>query len=253
MKILNDKKFGFRPGLSTFNAINTYTFDLYNALHNKSIISIFIDFCKTFDTVQPNILLDKMYHYGIRSCIHNWFISYLNNRIQYTIFYKISSHTEPVHLGVAQGSILGPILFLLYINDICNICNSLKPILFADDSTLSMIGDNPSDLVHNKNRELVKFSEWCIANRLTVNTGKTYYMLFTNITTKYQPLPNLSLLNDDILQVNKTKFLGLTIDKNLNFKHHISHLSLKVSRTIPLLLKTKPYVPLDITRIFILI
>lgn len=112
--------------------------------------------------------------------------------------------------------ILAPILFLLYINDICNISHSLKPILFADDSTLYMIGDKPSDLVYNANRELVKFSDWCIANHLTVNIANIYYMRVTNTTTKYQPLPNVTLLSD-IRQVYKTKFLGLIIDKTLYF------------------------------------
>ena len=81
MQILNNRQFGFRPGFSTFDAINTFTSDLHTALNkSKSILSIFIDFRKAFDTVQPHILLDKMYHYDIRGCIHDWFRSYLNNR-----------------------------------------------------------------------------------------------------------------------------------------------------------------------------
>ena len=249
MKILNNKQFGFRPGLSTFDALNNFTSDLYAALNeNKSMISIFIDFRKAFDTVQPNILLDKMYHYGIRGCIHDWFRSYLCNRTQYTSFNNKSSPTKPVYLGVPQGSILGPILFLLYINDIGNISDSLNTILFADDSTFYITRDHPTEIIIRANAELSKFSDWCLANRLTVNTTKTYYMLFTNTITNYQPLPNLSILNDDIIQVDKIKFLGIIFDKNLNFKHHISNLCLKLSRTIPLLLKAKHFAPIEVLK-----
>ena len=95
--ILNDSQFGFRSGFNTFDAINTFTSALYNALdRKKSIISIFVDFSKAFDTVQPSILLDKMYHYGIRGCIHHWFKSYLNERSQYTVFNNCSSSTKPI-------------------------------------------------------------------------------------------------------------------------------------------------------------
>ena len=248
-KILNDCQFGFRPGLSTFDAINTFTSDLYMALNkSKSILSIFIDFRKAFDTVQPNILLDKMHYYGIRGCIYNWFSSYLSNRIHYTVFNNTPSQTKPVHLGVPQGSILGPLLFLLYINDISNISVSLNSILFADDSTFYMTGDTPTETINKANLELQKFSDWCLANRITVNTSKTYYMLFTNSITCYQPLPNLTILNDDITQVDKIKFLGIILDKNLNFKQHLSNLCLKLSRVIPLLLKVKHFAPVEILR-----
>jgi len=146
LNILNDKQFGFRPGLSSFDALYTYTSDIYNALHeNKSIISIFIDFKKAFDTVQPSVLLDKMYFYGIRGCIHDWFRSYLCNRTQNTVFNDTFSACKPVNLGAPQRTILGPILFLLYINDICNDFHSLNTILFADDSTFYMIGNNPTE------------------------------------------------------------------------------------------------------------
>ena len=94
-----------------------------------------------------------------------------------------------------------------------------------------MQGNTPTDLIHKANSELVKFSEWCLANRLTVNTTKTYYILFTNVNMKYQPLPRLTILNEDILQVYKIKFLGITIDKNLTFKHHISNL--RMYQTFP--------------------
>ena len=100
-----------------------------------------------------------------------------------------------------------------------------------------MVSDNPTDLIYKANQELAAFSEWCLANRLTINTAKTFYMLCTNTTTKYQPLPRLTILDKDITQVSKTKFLGVTIDNNLTFKYHISNLCLKLSRSIGLLLK----------------
>ena len=239
-KILNDRQFGFRPGLSTFDAINLFTSDLYNALDNhKSIISIYIDFSKAFDTVDPDILVDKLQHYGIRGCVRDWFKSYLTGRSQFTFYKNSRSVIKPIHLSVPQGSILGPILFLLYINDMCNATTALNTIQFADDSTLYMIGDNPTDLINRANQELPAFAKWCLANRLTINITKTFYMLFTNTSTKYQPLPRLAILDKDITQVAKTKFLGITFDNNLTFKYHISNLCLKLSRSAALLLKIK--------------
>ena len=245
--ILNNRQFGFRSGFSTFDAINTFMSDLYSALNkNKSIISVFIDFSKAFDTVQPNILLEKLYHYGVRVCVNDWFRSYLTNRQQYSIFNNTSSTTKPICLGVPQGSILGPILFLLYINDMPNISDSLHTILFADDSTLYMIGDNPTELIHKANTELDKFSTWCLANRLTVDTIKTHFIFFSKSITNYQPLPNLTILNDVISQVDIIKSLGFTVDKNLTFTHHLSNLYLKLSRTIPLLLKVRHFSHIEV-------
>ena len=148
-----------------------------------------------------------------------------------------------------QGSILGPILFLLYINDISSFSTSLNTIQFADDFTLYMQGNNPTDLIHKANSELVKFSEWCLANCLNVNTTKTYYILLMNINMKYQQLPRLTILNEDILQVYKFKFLGITINKNLTFKHHISNLCIKLSRAIALLIRIKNLVPSEIIKV----
>lgn len=126
---------------------------------------------------------------------------------------------------------------------------SLNIIQFAGDSTLYMISDSPADLIYRANQELTLFFEWCLSYRLTINTAKSYYTIFTNTITKYQPLPRLSILNKDITQVLKTKFLGITIDKKLTFKHHISKLCLKLSRSIALLLKVKKLVPVEIMHI----
>ena len=151
--ILNNRQFGFRPGLNTFDAINKFTSDVYSALDDhRSIISILIDFSKAFDTVHPDILLDKLYYYGTRDCVHKWFSSYLHGRSQYTPFNNARSSTNPIQFGVPQGSILGPILFLLDINDMNSISTSLNTIQFADDSTLYMYGDNPTNLIHRAKR-----------------------------------------------------------------------------------------------------
>lgn len=101
-RILNNRQFGFRPGLNTFDAINVFTTDLHNALNNhKSIISIFIDFSKAFDTVDPNILVDKLRHYGIRGCVQNWFKSYLTGRSHFTCYNNSKSTIKPIHLWSA--------------------------------------------------------------------------------------------------------------------------------------------------------
>ena len=111
-----------------------------------------------------------------------------------------------------------------------------------------MTGGKPTELINRANIELKNFSTWCLANKLTVNTSKTYYMLFTKTITYYHPLPNLTILNDNISHVDQIKFLGVKFDKNLTFKHHLSNMCLKLSRTIPLLQKVKYFAPINVLK-----
>ena len=241
--ILNPSQFGFRRNHNTFQALNLFSTDIFSALDNgKSVLSIFIDFSKAFDTVNHGILLNKMYHYGIRGSIHSWFKNYLSNRHQTTIVSGETSSIGNISLGVPQGSVLGPILFLIYINDISNIFLNSKTILFADDMTLYLIGHSPENLISIANQELKLLSQWCISNRLTINTNKTYYMLFTN--KKHQTLPPLIIHNETMTRTDRHKFLGITYDETMTFKQHINSLTLKISRHIALLHQLKDFVPL---------
>ena len=158
--ILNPSQFGFRRNCNTFQALNLFSSTIYSSLNDcLSVLSIFIDFAKAFDTVNHKILLDKMYHYGIRGPIHSWFKDYLTDRSQITTFNGSNSSCSKITLGVPQGSVLGPILFLIYINDISNIFSKAKTILFADDMTVYLTGPSPEELITTANLELQKLHQ----------------------------------------------------------------------------------------------
>lgn len=245
--ILNPSQFGFRRKRSTFLPLNKFSNDIFSAIDNKlSVLSVFIDFAKAFDTVNHNILISKLHHYGIRGPILSWLKDYLEERQHQTIFCGIKSTLTRITLGVPQGSVLGPVLFLIYINDISNIFSESKTLLFADDMTLYITGPNPTQLAYNANNELHKLYQWCLCNRLTINTNKTYYMLFT--TNRVINLPNIHINNHRITKAEKINFLGVLYDDSLTFKHHINHLTLKISRHIALLYQIKDLMPLEVLK-----
>ena len=139
---------------------------------------VFLDFSKAFDTVNHKILLDKLYLYGIRGTALDWITNYLSDRKQYVVYNNTKSDEKHITCGVPQGSILGPLLFLLYVNDICNVSDILFPILFADDTNIFLNGKNTDELVQCMNCELNKVVIWLAANKLSLNIKKTHFMIF---------------------------------------------------------------------------
>ena len=239
--LLSSNQYGFRPNFSTELAVQQMCQQMYDAIDNKLYqITIFCDFSKAFDTISHTILLDKLKTFGIRGPAHSWFISYLNNRKQYTVFNKINSSYSRVNTGVPQGSILGPILFLLYINDISRCSNVLNFLLYADDTNLFVKGDNVRDLETIVNTELNFFSEWVKSNKLILNLEKTHFMISHTIMSQ-PPHLNIKIANTSIKQVNNIKFLGVVIDSSLKWKVHIETIKSKLSGITGLLYNIRDY------------
>ena len=244
--IINPKQFGFQKNKSTEDALINFSEHLYSQLDNsKSTLSIFIDFSKAFDTVPHNILLEKLKYYGIRGIILDWFADYLKSRSQHTIFENCASQSSLLSLGVPQGSVLGPILFLIFINDLPHVSDFFSTYLFADDANLSASGDDATLLINRANFELFKYNNWFISNRLTINILKTYYVLFAN--RRPAELPVLALKSnytyEVIKRVTSIKFLGVYYDDKLHFKEQCNFLSNKLSRISALIYRIKDLVP----------
>ena len=172
------RQFGFCQK-NTSHAIITLIHKLTNSLdHGDIVISIFLDLKKAFDTVDHRIFLNKLYAYGICGNVHDWFRSYLTDRSQFLIYDRERSDTKQVKCGVPQGSILGLILFIIYMNDIMNVSNILYKILYEDDTCAVLSGNDLSDLIKLLHTELCKLSIWLSSNKLSLNTNKTSYLLF---------------------------------------------------------------------------
>ena len=177
--ILFKNQFGFQKNKSTSLALVQITEKIRESIDSKKFgCGIFIDLSKAFDTVNHQILLKKLNHYGIRGTSLLWFKSYLCNRKQYVYLNGESSSLKSLTCGVPQGSVLGPLLFLLYINDLPNISNQLNFYLFADDTNLYFENTSLKTLEKIVNRELKKLYNWLSINRLSLNVSKTNYVIF---------------------------------------------------------------------------
>ena len=189
----------------------------------KSTVGIFIDLKKAFDTVDHDILIKKLDENGIRGVANKWICSYLMNRSQYVCINDTSSECMNVTCGVPQGSILGPALFILYINDISML---MKSIVFADDTNLFYSGDNLSQVCETVSTELGKLHSWFQVNKLSLNIAKTTFMIFGNKQCEDNHVVSINGMN--IKRVYVTKFLGVHIDSRLNWCEHINHIKSKI-------------------------
>lgn len=215
---------------------------------NEYVIGVFIDLQKAFDTLDHVILLQKLNFYGIRGLALQWFTSYLQDRKQCVSIGNSVSSLQIITGGVPQGSILGPLLFLLYINDIVNSSKVLQFTLFADDTNLLHHNTCLLSLVNQLNTELDHLSVWFKANKLSLNGKKTKFILFGN---KHLSGNDLSILHINIDNVNiervaHIKFLGVFIDCKLKWHIHVLETAKKLSRGIAILKKTKHYLPLNV-------
>ena len=244
--ILFTSQYGFRQGHSTIQATTEL---LYNILHgfeeNKYSLALFLDLSKAFDTIDHSVMLEKLEYYGIRGLPLQWFQSYLSNRKQFVTYNGIKSNILPITCGVPQGSVLGPLLFLIYMNDLPNTLQFCKALLFADDTTIHYTHENIDTLYQIVNNDLSQASDWFRANKLSINASKTYYLLFHS---RYMEVPennhSIFLAESEIQRADFIKFLGLFIDEKLEWNKHASVVSSKIARSLYILNSIKNMVPL---------
>ena len=201
-------------------------------------IGLFIDLKKAFDTIDHYFLQDKLYLCGIRRVALNWVKSFSSNHKQYVELNGQKSNQLLIICGVPQGSILGPLLFILYINDLCNISSVLKFIKLADDTNIFYSNENLNVLFEVMNKELQTLTTWFSMNRLSLNVKKTNYILFSNKNVK-KFKGQIKIDSTEVDRVENTKFLGINIDEKLNWKDQILHIENKVSRGIGLMYRSK--------------
>jgi hypothetical protein len=246
--ILFPDQHGFRSGHSTaLPLINIYDKITHAIDQNEYSIGIFLDLAKAFDTVDHNILLSKLENYGVRGIPLLWFKDYLSNRFQQVKCNGTISSFKLIKFGVPQGSILGPLLFLLFINDLPNASSLLHFVLFADDSNVFISHSSYSELFKILNKELILVSDWFKANRLSLNLNKTNYILFSSHRKSTpQEKGNVMIDSIDIPQVTSVKFLGVYLDQHVTWNTHIEQISRKIAKNIGILSRISYQLPSNI-------
>ena len=225
-KILYDFQYGFRKNHSTALALIDIVDKITFALNeNEYALGIFLDITKAFDSINHNILLTKLQHYGFRGHSSNFIKSYLTGRKQFLGMQGHISDIKTIAYGVPQGSVLGPLLFLLCINDIQHAATNTHLRLFADDTAIFTHDKNVIDLMHQGTGTMKKIVEWFMTNRLSLSLGKSNFVLFHGRRKdSHEEIQTISIGQDEIPRVTQFKYIGLTLDENLTWEPHINNI-----------------------------
>ena len=246
-KLFYCSQYGYRKLHSTDYACVELVDKVMTDLDNgETPICFFLDLSKAFDTINHNILLSKLRYYGMDDGAIKWFRSYLSDRSQYVEIDNACSSIKNITAGVPQGSILGPLLFIIYVNDINCASSKFEAILYADDTSLNSIikvfgnNGNTSLIINN---ELILVYEWLNANKLSLNISKTKYMYVRYPQRRSNSLPVLDIYieGNKIERVTTFDFLGVTINETLTWKDHIQKLCAKISKVIGIIGKCKKF------------
>ena len=242
---LNEKRFGFQRNNLTEHAIIQLARDITGSFEKgEYTLGVFIDLSVAFDTVDHQILIRKLQYYGTDDTALEWFKSYLSNRKQYISSQDVSENCLNIIFRVPQGSILGSLLFLIYVNDLFKASNLVMELMFVDDTNLFLPHKNIDTLFDSMNIELANISTWFKLNKLSLNVDKTTWLLFTPLSKRQlllQNLPNLLIENIHFKKEHVTKFFGVFVDEKLSWKQHINIASSKISKSIGIL-----YTPRDV-------
>ena len=250
-KLIHPGQSGFLKLHSTLTCLLKNTDDWYSGLDTGQMVgTVFIDLKKAFDTVDHDLLCKKLEHYGVQQREPSWFQSYLSNRKQFCRVGGVDSRTGVVEIGVPQGSCLGPLLFLIYINDLPSAVHGSTVSMYADDTSLCLKSRDISQLNEAINEDLAHLDSWLKGNKLSLKVAKTQSMLIAT-KPKHQTLNNaaeklhLKIRGSELDVVNKTKYLGVYVDNGLDWKEHIKTVSTKASRAIGFLKHAKNILPID--------
>ena len=235
-KVILAGQYGFRSGHSTAMAVLDMVEKVKDAWEQGNVaIGVLIDLKKAFDTVDHSILLAKLEHYGIRGTAYKLMDSYLTNRTQYVQYDGYESERGPLSCGVPQGSVLGPLFFLIYVNDMVKACPELELVLFADDTNIFAQDKDPKELFRRVNLGLDSLSKWFRCNKLTLNLKKTEYIFFGGPRFHGSTEDTLLIGGEEIKRVEGARFLGVWVDQELKWTAHINKVNTKISQLLGVL------------------
>ena len=242
--VLSAAQSGFRKGRSTGTCLVEFLDNIYREIdRGRACGVLFLDLAKAFDTVSHEILLLKLKNVGFKENCCSWFRSYLRERSQVTMVDDVLSSELYIECGVPQGSILGPLLFIVYINDIARNCIDTVPFIYADDTALVTFGSTKEELESKLQQDLVHIGRWFSKNKLSLNISKTKAMLLCGNGSKLKHESLELKLNDvEIECVHDMKYLGVIIDRHLTFTSHINKLCGKISAKTGLLWRVRSFI-----------
>ena len=246
IKIAHNHQSGFRPFHSTVMALLDATNEWYTNIDNGFLNTVvFLDLTKAFDTVDHKILFSKLELYGIKGDSLKWFESYLSFREQNCRMNGYTSKSREITCGVPQSSILGPLLFQIYINDLPSCLKHANPRMYADDTNPTITGESVSDIEEKLKHDLKNLKLWLLANRLSLNIAKTEYMLAGSRYRVENTIfaPNLRICSSSVKRVHTSKSHGIWIDENLTWSSQIDAIAKKISSAIGDLREIRSFVP----------